>query len=442
MISPRRSPGDPGVSSPRLGTAFRWLLWSDALTLLALMVGQVALPWWIASSGGARDLAIYGVATAGMSFVAMPLLSPLADRHAKRSLIGAGLLLAALAAVVLASVASLAPYRLGLVIAIQTVAVLANALITPATNSIVTELVAPVLLARALGLQQGAQATGRLIGPAIAGGVLAAAGTGAALWLSAALLLAASALATRLPRSPTTAAPADPGPAPRRPWATEFRVGLRANWAIPLERGWVLVNFVSAIFLMPAVTMLVPLKVQALGLSARWLGGCEAALSLGLLAGSLWGAPAWVRLQGRYATRVTAAVVIGLALAIAGLTTRPALLVSMFGVVGLASAATTLVGKTHRMLARPLAFRARMSAGAVTTVQVAQTLGPALAGVALAHGSVSGVYVSFGLLGAVASLGFLAVPGFRAFMALDHHEVENWYGKTYPHVFVSEPTER
>jgi MFS family permease len=142
-----------------------------------------------------------------------------------------------------------------------------------------------------------------------------------------------------------------------------------------------------------------------------------------------------VRLQGRYATRVTAAVVVGLALAVAGLTTRPALLVSMFGIVGLANAAMTLVGKTHRMLARPLAFRARMSAGAVTTIQVAQTLGPALAGVALAHASVRGVYVSFGLLGALASLGFTVVPGFRAFMALDHHEVENWYGRTYPHVF-------
>jgi MFS family permease len=436
MPRPLSPPNAPPPLPPDLGAAFGWLLWSDALTLLALMVGQVALPWWIASSGGGHDLAIYGVATAAMSFVAMPLLSPLADRHAKRSLITAGLLLSALAAVVLAIVASVAPYRLGAVIGIQAIAVLANALITPASNSIATELVAPGALARALGLQQGAQATGRLVGPAIAGGVLAAAGTSVALWLGAALLFAAALLATRLPRAVTVEAAA-----PRQRWTTELRVGLRANWAIPLERGWVLVNFVSAIFLMPAITMLVPLKVQTLGLSARWLGACEAALSLGLLAGSLWLAPMWVRLQGRYATRVTAAAVIGLALAIAGLTALPGLLVSMFGVVGLASAATNLVGKTHRMLARPVAFRARMSSGAVTTIQVAQALGPALAGIALAHASVSGVYVAFGLVGAFASLGFLAVPGFRAFMALDHHEVENWYGRTYPHVFAPAPAQ-
>ena len=42
--------------SPLPGSSFHWLLWSDALTLLSMMVGQVALPWWIAQSGGAHDL--------------------------------------------------------------------------------------------------------------------------------------------------------------------------------------------------------------------------------------------------------------------------------------------------------------------------------------------------------------------------------------------------
>ncbi len=31
--------------------SFGWLMGSDALTLLSMMVGQVALPWWIAQSG-------------------------------------------------------------------------------------------------------------------------------------------------------------------------------------------------------------------------------------------------------------------------------------------------------------------------------------------------------------------------------------------------------
>ena len=418
-------------TNPLLGTSFRWLLWSDALTLLAMMVGAVALPWWIAQSGGAHDLAVYGVLVSAMSFLALPLLSPFADRHPKRSLMVIGLLGFALSAGATAAYASLWHYRLDVVVAIAAITVLANALVQPATNSIVTELVPPASLSKALGLQQGAQASGRLIGPAIAGAVLAAVGTAPTLWLGALLLFAAAALATRLPRPQRT--PADAKPA--RAWATEFRVGLRVNWAIPLERGWVLCNFIAALVMMPCVTMLVPLKVQSLGLSAAWLGWCEAALSLGLLVGSLGPAAWWARVQGRFATRVSSAALIGVACAIAGWTSDRHVLVSMFALMGFASAATTLVGKTHRMLARPLAFRARMSSAAIMVTQVSQTLGPAIAGMALVHWSVRVVYLAFGLASVASALGFFLIPGFRAFMALEHDEVDNWYGKTYPQVF-------
>ena len=258
------------LRSPIPGGSFHWLLWSDALTLLSMMVGQVALPWWIAQSGGARDLAVFGVSMAAMSFVAMPLLSPFADRHPKRNLMVVALVGLGIAAGSMAAFASLSHYRLGVVIAIEAVTVLANALILPAVNSIVTELVPPAALSRALGQQQTAQASGRLVGPAIAGAVLAAVGTARTLWLHALLLFGAAALATRLPRP----ARAPDAPQPARNWSAEFRVGLRVNWAIPIERGWVLCNFVGALAMLPCVTLLLPLKVQSLGLSAAWLGGC------------------------------------------------------------------------------------------------------------------------------------------------------------------------
>jgi len=419
------------LRSPLPGGSFQWLLWSDALTLLSLMVGQVALPWWIAQSGGAHDLAVFGVAVSAMSFVAMPLLSPFADRYPKRNLMVLALLGFGVAAAAMAAFASLSHYRLSVVLAIEAVTVLANALILPAVNSIVTELVPPAALSRALGLQQTAQASGRLLGPAIAGSVLAAVGTARTLWLHALLLFGAASLATRLPRAERTAGRPE---APRN-WSAEFRVGLRVNWAIPIERGWVLCNFVAAVALMPCVTLLLPLKVQSLGLSAAWLGWCEAALSLGMLAGSLGIAQWWARSQGRFGTRVGGAALMGVAFAAAGWTSDRRVLVAMFALAGVCNAATTLVGKTHRMLARPLAFRARMSAAAIMTTQVSQTLGPAIAGIALAHASVRAVYLAFGLGSVLSALGFFLIPGFRAFMALEHDEVDNWYGRTYPRVF-------
>jgi len=422
-------PSLPG--SPAPGSSFHWLLWSDALTLLSLMVGQVALPWWIAQAGGAHDLAVFGVGVSAMSFVAMPLLSPLVDRHPKRWLMVVALLGFGVAASAMAAYATLSHYRLSVVLAIEAVTVLANALILPAVNSIVTELVPPAALSKALGRQQTAQAAGRLLGPAIAGSVLAAVGTARTLWLHAALLFGAAALATRLPGSAQPPAP----PAAARGWAAEFRVGLRVNWAIPIERGWVLCNFVGALVMLPCATMLLPLKVQSLGLSAAWLGWCEAALSLGLLAVSLGIAQAWSRMQGRFATRVSGAALMGVAFAVAGWTGDRRVLVAMFALAGVCSAAIMLVGKTHRMLARPLAFRARMSSAAIMTTQVSQTLGPAIAGAALAHASVRAVYVAFGLASVASALGFFLIPGFRAFMALEHDEVDDWYGRTYPKAF-------
>jgi MFS family permease len=274
-----------------LSPPFRRLMASDALMLLALMIGHVCMPWWISQQGGARDLTLYSVANAAMSLAAMPLLSPLGDRHTKRQLVAWAMLAFALSAAGMALFAGSGRYHIGPVIGVQAVAVCAAALLLPATHSMVVELVPAAQVTRALGLQQSAQSAGRLVGPAIGGTALAALGTTSTLWLYCALLVGAAAVASRLPSSPAPRAR-------RGAWWAELREGLRANWSVPIERGWILVNFLSWIFVFPALTMLVPLKVQSLGLSAVWLGLCEAALSLGMLLGSL-GLAEWViRLGG------------------------------------------------------------------------------------------------------------------------------------------------
>ena len=81
----------PGRASALRDPAFRALLASDGLMLLSLMLGQVALPWWIGQQGGATDLAAYGMVVAVTLLAGMPLLGPLGDRRPKRLLSGIGL---------------------------------------------------------------------------------------------------------------------------------------------------------------------------------------------------------------------------------------------------------------------------------------------------------------------------------------------------------------
>lgn len=413
----------------QLGPAFRWLMLSDAQMLLAIMVGQVALPWWIAGVGGAHDLAVYSIWSGACAIVAMPLLSPLGDRVPKRRMIRGALVTYAAASAGVAVLASLHLYSLPLLLVLGIGPVLAMAALTPATASFVAELVPPSQLSTALGLQQSAQSAGRMIGPALGGAVLGVAGVATTLWMGTGLLLGASVAARRLPIG-------HPPARSRRRWHADVVAGLRVNWRIPIERGWILVNFASWVFLMPCFTMLVPLKVKSLGLTGTWLGLCEAGLSLGVLLGSLGGAMWAVGRFGRFRTRVGAAVAQGFALGLAGMTDNGPLLVAAFVVAGLMNAAMVLVGMTHRMLARPLAYRARMVASAVATTNIASVIGPALAGVALLHVEVATVFVAFGVAGGLCAAGLWFVPGFRDFMALDHEQVDGFYAKRFPQAFA------
>jgi MFS family permease len=204
-----------------------------------------------------------------------------------------------------------------------------------------------------------------------------------------------------------------------------------------MERGWTLVNFSVWIFQGPAVGLLIPIKVHALGLQGHWLGLCLGALSLGVLFGSVFVSQWMVDHFGRYRVRVGLGVVEGMALAAVGLAGSPYLMLAALAIAGFCNASLALVGATHRALAIPREYRVRMFAAGAMTTQVASAIGPALVGMALARYSVAAVYAAWGVLMAACVLGFLAVPRLKEFLTLGHHEVADWYRLQYPAVFRS-----
>jgi len=341
----------------------------------------------------------------------------------------AGLLLSALGAAAMGSMISAQAYHLGWVLLIGALGALAWGLMMPASLSIAAELVPAAQLPEALRLQRSAQSLGRVLGPAV-GGVLVSFSTGVAVWAQCGLLLAAALAVRAIPRHHAVAAAV-----PRGAWRAELQQGLRASWSVRIERGWTLVSFVGTTCLLPGFGLLVPLKLQSLGLSGGWLGAAEASLSLGMLGGALGGSN-WVAARlGRFHTRIGGTLLQGLGLCLAGATSQGLVLVlALFG-VGFANSCGVLAGQTHRMLAIPAHFRARLNAVSMMQIQVSAALGPALVGWALLHAEVATVYVALGALGAMSALGFLLVPGLREMLSLEHEQVRDWYAHLHPELF-------
>ncbi|MFT7774981.1 MFS transporter [Roseateles sp.] len=412
-------------------SAVRKLLVGETAGLLATACTQTTLAWWIASAGGAADLARYGMVTAACALVALPLLSPLGDRWPKHRVVQgarAVLLVEALALMVLACIEA---YKWPLLCLSGVLSALAGAALLPAQASLLPELVDGARLPEVIRLRRGAQALGGLLGPAAGGVLLALAGIAVASAGALLLALLAAGAALRLERPgrvPVTAASAG--------WLGDVGAGLRAKWGVPVDRWWTLTGALMMVFLLPATGLLLPLRLQALGLSGGWLGACHAALSLGVMAGVAGLADALIRRLDRVRAIAAAIGACAGAVAVVGCSARPLVLVACFTLMGLCMSVTQLVGQTHRTLAIPELFRARMAAVQLTLAQLAATLAPAFAGVLLTRWPVDAVYLGMaaGFLASGALL--LVVPGLGPFLRLDHEQVRDWYGRRYPQAFA------
>ncbi|MBC7991901.1 MAG: MFS transporter [Rhizobacter sp.] len=414
----------------RLGRPFRSLLVSDGLTLLSTMVGYVAVPWWIAHEGGATHIALYASLLAAVAFFSLPLLSPLGDRVSKRLLLTLGLVALLVESLLLASMAQGGVYRIEWIILLGVLQQVAMAVMTPVTMSIAAEMLPPEQLNEGLGYQRTAQALGRLFGPVAGGALLAVGSTATALWVNAGLLALACLLASRIELPMSVRASRSVAS-----WMTDLRAGLAAKWKIPTERGWSFVSFLVLIFFVPSVGMLVPLKVQSLSLSGAWLGACEAGLSVGMLVGSLGGSMWVAEKVGRFRASFGAILCEGVTLVLLGLTHQPWVMVLAFTLIGACVMTVVTVGHTHRMLAIPQHFRARMSAVNLMVAQVGAVIGPGLAGASLAVFHVDQVYMACGVGLFLVALGYQWVPGYRRFLNLSHDEAAGFYGREHPALF-------
>ncbi|HEY1128432.1 MAG TPA: MFS transporter [Roseateles sp.] len=410
--------------------AARRLLAGEMAGLLATASTQTTLAWWIAHSGGSGDLARHGLVIAVCAMAAMPLLSPMGDRWSKRRVVQAARGLLLLEALALAMLAGMDVYSLSTLCFCGALSAVVTAALAPTQASMLPELVGVDRLPDAIRLRRGCQAMGGLAGPAVSGALLATDGIAAA--MVGALLLTLVAAAAAMWLGPPGVAPTA---AAAGGWLGDMGAGLRAKWRVPVDRWWTLTGALMMVFFLPATGMLLPLRLQALGLSGGWLGACSASLSLGVMAGIAGLADALIRRLGRVRSIAVAIGVCAGAMAAAGACAQPLALLGCYVLMGMCMSVTQLVGQTHRALAVPEHFRSRMAAAQLALAQLAASVAPAVAGVLLTLWRVEAVYLcmAMGFLASGALL--LAVPELRPFLRLDHEQVRNWYGRQYPEAF-------
>lgn len=405
------------------------LLAAETLLHCSQTAGAVGLAWWIVATGNMQDIAFSAAVVAGVSLVATPLAGPLLDKHAKSTLLRFALLGQAVVGAMLAAMAHQGTYVLPIILLLRAALTIFAAAASPALVTLLPEIVGRDQLGKAMSLHQSAQSAGRILGLAV-GGSMTSLGVDIALLLQSLLLLASSALTIMLPSAPSG------GSVTFTQWWDDLRSGARASWRVPTERGWVFVNLGAWMFLFPAMSILIPQKVWQLGLSGAWLGAWEVAIALGALAGASTLGPTLISWAGRYRSRLGAALLQGAGLVAVGCLEDPVATAFALAVVGAANATLMLAGMTHRVLARPAPFRARMTTCVAAVTQLACMAGALVSSWWLPLLAVQDAYVVLGTLAAVASLCVVFVPGFRTLMEMEQSDVEGWYGRAHPEAFA------
>jgi MFS family permease len=186
---------------------FRLFWLGQIISLIGTWMQSVAQGWLMHRlTGSALMLGLLGFA----QFLPVMLLSlwagVVADRMDKRRLIFATQTLMLVQTVLLATVVSLGIVQPWMVVALAFFFGVVNAFDLPARQSFLVEMVGKDDLPNAIALNSAAFNSARVLGPAVAGITMAAAGEGACFWLNAVSFLAVLAVLLRMDLAPRVAA--------------------------------------------------------------------------------------------------------------------------------------------------------------------------------------------------------------------------------------------
>ncbi|MBI3964541.1 MAG: MFS transporter [Chloroflexi bacterium] len=262
---------------------FRLFFGGQAISLTGTWMQMLAQSWVV------MGLTSSALALGAINFaVSLPMLlftllgGVAADRWDKRRILLVAQSALMICAFILGTIVALGELQIWHVVAVAVLVGLATAYELPATQSLVPELVERHEISQAIALNQAVFHGSRLIGPALAGGFIAAFGATSAFFangLSFVAVLVSLLLIKSRPRRPGLV------PASQ---LSALREGLAYVWQSPRLRTLMGLTSLITLFVFPNLVVLMPLYAQdVLGLDAAAMGLLMAASGFGSLVASI-----------------------------------------------------------------------------------------------------------------------------------------------------------
>ena len=338
----------------------------------------------------------------GIQLLPTLLISPVAgtaaDRYSRKRLLLASQLVQGLAFAVLAVLilsGRVAPWH---VYVTAVVTGMMQAIQQPARASIVTESVPAESLTNAIGLTSLIFNLARLLGPALAGAIIALADTGGAFAVQAACLLIATVWTAQLPAMPH---PDDPARrAGRESFAQSIVEGWKFSWRNQTVRAGILCTTVVCSLMFPFTTLLPVFARDLLEVGAQGQGILLAAMGVGALLSAATIALAGHRME-RGRVMIDSSIVYGLALVGFAVSSSYPLSIVAMAIAGLCHVHANALVHTVVQSYSPPAYRGRTMA-LFNMSQMLSTAGSIVIGL---------LAVVLGTRGAVAAMGVAGVLG-------------------------------
>jgi MFS family permease len=261
---------------------FRLLFWGQALSVVGDRITPVAIAFAVLGLGSTTDLGLV-MAAGGVPFLLFALAGGVwADRVGRRRVMLASDVLRAASQGLVAMLLLTGTAEVWMLAALSFVYGTAAAVFMPAFVGLIPQTVGPERLQEANALVSLVRSIGNVAGPALAGVLIAVAGSGEAIAVDAGTFVVSALCLARLRPLSEVAAEEEP---------ERFLAGLRAGWREVRSRTWLSAGLVAMstyhVFVLPAVFVLGPaLANRELDGASSW-ATIVACFGIGSVAGNV-----------------------------------------------------------------------------------------------------------------------------------------------------------